>query len=441
MNTPLCLARVLLLLVCVGAPSLLSFAQAPVEPSWNGKYLSYYRQQLKDPSSIQRGLAAEAIGNMGSTAAGAVPDLTALLDSKEASDRVAGALALAKIGEASKPALPQLQKMAASQDQYEKKVGQLAIEAIDPPASAMVKDWLSSAYVLSAILALGVGGIVAGVLWFTHKKKQKAEAPGKKAEPSRSPETSTPPSSADAGGTAAQPTAAKPAAAAAGQSAYRKRVSRQLPGLDSYVQEQEGPDAVKRDLQRVSDEFKRLCDRQQELARYYNSEELTKDPERLRALRLENDELAIMHYKSEIRVKALEVKMLEMLVDSGGASDPALRVRTETTIRQKWEDLRKLCETPAKTQWKGEQWVSIATGPQSPIADLRAHLATFDVHIGPRTSEPMEPSAPEEGGEPPAEAAAETSGTEEQAGNPDGETSPEPAGDAGSEAPPASGDS
>ncbi|MBK6315595.1 MAG: hypothetical protein IPF53_15200, partial [Blastocatellia bacterium] len=46
--------------------------------------------------------------------------------------------------------------------------------------------------------------------------------------------------------------------------------------------------------------------------------------------------------------------MLEMLIDQGGASDAALRERTEVTIKQKWDDLRTLCETPAKTSWKGE---------------------------------------------------------------------------------------
>ena len=406
MNTPLCLARVLMLLVCISAPFAPCLAQPPIEPSWNGKYLSYYLAELKNPDTLQRQLAAEAIGSMGSTAAAAVPDLVTLLDSKEMADRIAAALALTKIGEASKPSLPQLKKMALSADASEKKVAELAIEAIEPSAATVAIDFFSSAYVLSIVLALVAGTIVAGAMWARRASKSKnGSGPAK-------PVPSTTKADAPAGAGASVPpakdgvestTAAAPVlpVTPANAAAYRKRVSRQLPGMETYIQDREGPDSVKRDLARAQDDFRRVCDKQQELAKYFNSEELTKDPERMRQLRLESDELALRHYRLEVRVKALEVKMLEMLVDQGGASDPALRDRTEATIRQKWTDLRTLCETPAKTTWKGEQWMSVATAAHASIEDLRAHLASFDVTIAERSTVPPEPPS-----EPPSEAGA-----------------------------------
>jgi hypothetical protein len=396
MNTPLCLARVLMLLVCISAPLAPCLAQAPIEPSWNGKYLSYYVKELNNPEPLQRQIACEAIGSMGSTAAAAVPDLAKLLDSKDMTDRIAAALALAKIGEASKPALPQLQKMTASADPNEKRVAYLAMEAISPPATVVVVDFFSSAYVLSLLIALVAGSVVAFALWKRRAPKKKKDVPAKATETSAASNAPAGPvTGAQTASKAAESAAPAPPAApatAANASQYRKRVSRQLPGMESYIQEQEGPDAIKRDLARAQDEFRRVCDKQQELAKYFNSEELNKDPERMRQLRLENDELALRHFRLEVRVKALEVKMLEMLVDHGGASDPALRSRTEATIKQKWEDLRTLCETPAKTSWKGEQWVSVATASHSPIEDLRAHLASFDVTIPPRSNVPAESS-------------------------------------------------
>lgn len=431
MNTPLCLARVLMLLVCIFAPFTHCLAQPPIEPSWNGKYLTYYLGELKNSEAIQRQLAAEAIGHMGSTAAGAVPKLTEMLDSKEISDRIAAAFALAKIGEASKPALPKLQKMATSTDANEKKVAQLAIEAIEPPMSAAIVESLSSAYVLSLLIAILAGGLVALVLWKRRapKKPQKPN-PAAPASPSGGAQSSVEKSAnstpaAEGVSRAAAPSTAAPATSSTA-TPYRKRVSRQLPGMATYIQEHEGPDTVKRELSRAQDEFKRLCEKQQDLAKYFNSEELNKDPERMRKLRLEIDELSLLHYRTEVRLKALEVKMLEMLVDSGGASDPTLRERTEATIRQKWEDLRTLCETPAKTSWKGEQWVSVATGAKTEIADLRAHLSTFDVAIAERLTTPLVPAAGVEGeteesaiaGEPPVSEMAEVDESEVIGGEP-----------------------
>lgn len=393
MNTPLCLSRVLMLLVCISAPFAVCLAQPPIEPSWNGKYLTYYKGELNSSEPIKRQLACEAIGSMGSTAAGAVPDLTKLLDSKEATDHIAAALALAKIGEASKPALPQLQKMALSADSHEKKVAQLAIEAIEPSTAAVAVDFLSSAYVMSFLMAALAGGAVAFVLWkrkAPKKKKNPAQAKNPESEaaakaPAADGSGAT---TASEGGEGSAPATAAAPSTSANASQFRKRVSRQLPGMETYIQEHEGPDSVKRELARAQDDFRRLCDKQQELAKYFNSEELNKDPERMRQLRLESDELALRHFRLEVRLKALEVKMLEMLVDHGGASDPILRDRTEATIRQKWDDLRTLCETPAKTTWKGEQWVSVATAVRVTIDDLRSHLASFDVTIGPRSTVP-----------------------------------------------------
>jgi len=414
MNTPLCLARVLMFFALLSAPVIHCLAQPPVEPSWNGKYLTYYLGELKNPNPVQRQLATEAIGKMGSTAAAAVPELTKMLESKESTDRIAAAFALAKIGEASKPALPQLQKMATGSDENERKVALQAIDAIDPPASAAFFELLWSPVVMSLLLAVLAGAIVGVVLWRRSASKARDEKPSARAAagPTAAPDISMSPSTT---GETDNRAGAPPAAAqGAGATAYRKRVSRQLPGMESYVQEHEGPDTVKRELGRVQEEYKRLCEKQQDLAKYFNSEELVKDPERLRKLRLESDELALMHYKAEVRLKGLEVKMLEMLIDSGGATDLTLRERTETTIRQKWADLRTLCETPAKISWKGEQWVSVATGPSAEISDLRIHLASFGVVIGERLTTPLEPGPVNEEGEAgePTPAGAEAAGSE-----------------------------
>jgi hypothetical protein len=410
MNTPLCLARVLMLLVCISAPFAPCLAQPPIEPSWNGKYLSHYLRELNNPDPIQRQLSCEAIGSMGSTAAAAVPELSKLLESKEPSDRIAAAMALAKIGDAAKSAIPLLQKMEQSADVNEKKVAQITIMALEPPVSTVAFEFLSSAYVLSFLVAALIGGAVALLFWKRRlPKKPSGPGPTKTSEGTSSPGSRTSEATGTASATGGEPpdtsvggtTPTTPASA----SPYRKRVSRQLPGMEPYIKEHEGPESVKRELARAQEEFRRTCDKQQEIAKYYNSEELTKDPERLRQLRLESDELALKHYRLEVRVKGLEVKMLEMLIDQGGASDAALRERTEVTIKQKWDDLRTLCETPAKTSWKGEQWVSIATASHSPIADLRAHLATFDVTIGERSgtrpAEAMESAS--EGGSSPGE--------------------------------------
>lgn len=410
MNTPLCLARVLMLLVCISAPFAPCLAQPPIEPSWNGKYLSHYLRELNNPDPIQRQLSCEAIGSMGSTAAAAVPELSKLLESKEQTDRIAAAMALAKIGDAAKAAIPLLQKMEQSADVHEKKVAQIAILALEPPASTVAFEFFSSAYVLSFLIAVLIGGSVAFLFWKRRvPTKPSGQGPAKTSEGTSSASSRA----GDASGTASTTGGEPPDTSVGGTtpttpssaSTYRKRVSRQLPGMETYIKEHEGPESVKRELARAQDEFRRTCDKQQEIAKYYNSEELTKDPERLRQLRLESDELALKHYRLEVRVKGLEVKMLEMLIDQGGASDAALRERTEVTIKQKWDDLRTLCETPAKTLWKGEQWVSVATASHSPIADLRAHLATFDVTIGERsasrTAEGTDPAS--EGGSSPDE--------------------------------------
>ncbi|MBK6315594.1 MAG: HEAT repeat domain-containing protein [Blastocatellia bacterium] len=173
MNTPLCLARVLMLLVCISAPFAPCLAQPPIEPSWNGKYLSHYLRELNNPDPIQRQLSCEAIGSMGSTAAAAVPELSKLLESKEPSDRIAAAMALAKIGDAAKSAIPLLQKMEQSADVNEKKVAQITIMALEPPVSTVAFEFLSSAYVLSFLVAALIGGAVALLFWKRRAKPTK----------------------------------------------------------------------------------------------------------------------------------------------------------------------------------------------------------------------------------------------------------------------------
>jgi hypothetical protein len=183
------------------------------------------------------------------------------------------------------------------------------------------------------------------------------------------------------------------------------------------VREQEGPESVKRELTRAQEELKKICDRQLELAGLLEREDADGDPNRAHALRNGIDQYAVEHYRSEVRVKALEIKMLELLLGNVKTGDAELRERSESTLKRKWEDLRALCETPAKIVYESDQWVTVPTGPTASISDLRMWLREFDVVL------------PERGvGEPePAEALADPAADPAEPGAPAAFELPEPA--------------
>ena len=121
-------------------------------------------------------------------------------------------------------------------------------------------------------------------------------------------------------------------------------------------------------------------------------DEVARDPVKSRPLRKDVEEYALEHYRAEVRVKALEVKLLETLLGDGKTADADLRERSEAALKQKLEALRVLCETPSKIVLRGGQWTTVPTGPAEPIADLRAYLRDFDVHLADRASDAPEPT-------------------------------------------------
>jgi hypothetical protein len=385
--------------------------------------------------------AATDIGRMGPRAKAAVPALAEML-SAPASDnveRMAAAMALGQLGPSAKDAIPVLQQAAKSGDDRLARVADLAMRRIDPPISETIAETVMSPYVLASLLALG-GGLIAlfllgwrrggsgGVpdpVWKIEADKRakealekaqaadketSSEAKAKREGADKTPvadkapvadKTPTPPGEKKIEKKAekkvekkvekAEPAVPPKVESPAELLKQRARVSRPLANLGAYVQEQESSESAKRELMRAQDDLKAVSDQQRSLAVYLEKPEITSDPERARALRKDIDEYAIEHYRLEVRVKALEVKVLELLLSESKTSDAALRERSETMLKQKWDDLRALCETPAKIVLKSDQWVSVQTGPKAPIEDLRAWLRDKDVVLPER--KPEEPAS------------------------------------------------
>ena len=59
-------------------------------------------------------------------------------------------------------------------------------------------------------------------------------------------------------------------------------------------------------------------------------------------------------------------------------------------LKQRWDELRALCETPVKVVWQGGQWTRVSTGPARQIDDIREFLKSeeFGVNIPERASRP-----------------------------------------------------
>ena len=147
------------------------------------------------------------------------------------------------------------------------------------------------------------------------------------------------------------------------------------------VKTHEGADTVKRELARANEELSAIQENQKRLGNRLEQEHGARDPERTRSMRRDVDELGKQRFRAEVRVKALEIKMLEVLTADGEAADPELREKTNTLLQQRWEDLRALCENPSRTVWQGGAWVKIPSSSPGPIEDLREHLRSFDVNL------------------------------------------------------------
>lgn len=382
-----------LLATVLWIPTLCVLGQTPSGTPEEMRDLARYVDDLKASDQRTRLHAAEAIGAMGPKGQAAVPALVVMLNSEPTVERIAAAMALSRIGPQAKPAIPDLRRAAESSDGNLKKIALLAIESIEPSISTRAWSLLDSPYLLAGVIAAAGGLVAMAVLWRRHRTKAPKGAKTAAAQPTAAtaPAAEKKPE--------VQPSVPEASPASVGHARttgsidrtakQRNRVSRQLPGLASYVREAEGPEAVKRDLIRAQEEIKRISTTQQELDEHLADEEVAADPARVRALRKDADVYATERYQAEIRMKALEIKMLEALLGEGRTADAELRARSEATLKQKWDDLRTLCETPSKIVYKSGQWVSVPTGPTTQIADLRAWLRDHEIVIPERSAEEM----------------------------------------------------
>ncbi len=372
------------------------------------KTVSAYVRDLRDPDPKTRSIAADSIGNMGPKAKDAVPDLIILMSSQVTSDRVSAAIALSKMGEAGKPALPILREHTTDSDATVARVSQLAVNALDPPTMTLVKQTVLSTWFLSTAIILA--SAVIAFFFVARRRPSEEYRDVKKPKPAKPKEAAAPAAKPSTPTEGSSPiVASKPAAQPAAPGEPRKRVSRPIPGLESYVKEESEADKVKRQLAEAQATLKKVADKQKDIAEASLMESLSGDPEKVRTLRKESDELSIQHYRAQVRVKALEVKMLMTFLAQGIGGDQSLRERSESTLRQRWDELKTYCETPIKIWFRDGQWVSTNYGQPLVIEDLRAHLLTFDVSLpegadpppfaapveaAPQASEPAEPATP-----------------------------------------------
>ncbi len=366
--------------------------------------------ELDDPREPVRVQAAHSLAGMGPAAEPAIPALVQMLGAQSNVERLAATIVLARIGPAAKPAIPALREAAASGDDNVKRAVASAIEAIDPSFFTLALRYLKSPYVLTALLALGAGVIALIVLggarrgtkipevkWKQEQTEAKARAMA--AATARKPKQGSPEAvEVEEPGTPSQATAPVRTPSLDRGAKPRTRVSRPLPGFGNYVKEQlEGPESIKRDFAREQEELKRIMSQQEELADQYDMEDPKKDPERAQGLRRQIEELAIEHYRTEVRVKALEIKVVEALLGDGKTADPELRARTEAMLREKWDALRLLLETPSKIVYRLGQWASVPIGQTGPVADVRSKIYEFGIVIPERAGgEPVATAPPGE---------------------------------------------
>lgn len=436
MKTPLFVSWLLaLIFLAVADPATGQTTRKAAPPPVDPRVVELNIKRLTDADGQTRQAAAENLGRLGPQGRDAVPALVIMLEQgPEDMDRMAAAMALARLGSIAKPAVPALRKVAAETSHERLRlIAHLAAEAIEPPLTTKAWSFVSSTYGITAVVVATVG-LLAFIVLLQRGRRAKEEEEKSQDSSKRHDHTTKPaakptpkPTPKPATAPVARPViasqTARPGAAPDRSAKPRSRVSRPLPGHASYVQDQEGPESVKRDLNRAQEELKRISNMQKDLSGYLELDDVKRDPARLRELRKDIDEYGIEHYRAETRVKALEVKMLDVLLNNSKSTTQELRDRSETTLRQKWEELRTFCEAPSKIVWQNDHWVHVATGPKRAVADLRAHLLALDITlpehltaeadvdaVGPST--PTTPSAPEAPFELPPEPEQITSGPE-----------------------------
>jgi hypothetical protein len=219
-------------------------------------------------------------------------------------------------------------------------------------------------------------GLVAFKLWQgTREEADESKSATRSATRSATKSTTKPSSPAP------QPASESKPAGAEKSGDERRRVSKPLTARDvPSIDKEVDVDTVKRAFVRAQEDLKKVSDRQVEIGRELGSKEIAADPSRLLELRGENEKLSSEHYYNEVRAKALEVKVLGLLM-MGTSPTPGLRERSEATLREKWSDLVALCETPLKIYYEGEQWARRPLGERNEIADLRAHLLEYGVTL------------------------------------------------------------
>jgi HEAT repeat protein len=108
---------------------------ATKEPVADGRTLTQWIADLKEPAPQTRNAALYEISGMGPAAAPAVPALIVALDDPEATVRFPATVALAEIGPAAKAAVPKLKKMMEEEVNDEVAAGaKRALRRIQPEA-------------------------------------------------------------------------------------------------------------------------------------------------------------------------------------------------------------------------------------------------------------------------------------------------------------------
>lgn len=100
------------------------------EPSYDGRPLSSWVEDLSGASPYTRHSAAYAIASMGPKGAPAVPDLIKALDDSESTVRYASALALREIGPDAKAAVEPLRKLLDDRSEDVAAMARKAIKSI-----------------------------------------------------------------------------------------------------------------------------------------------------------------------------------------------------------------------------------------------------------------------------------------------------------------------
>jgi HEAT repeat protein len=112
-------------------PALLILLGGCSERSYNGKPLSYYRQQLQGFNQTERWRAAAILGTFGPDAAVAVPELNKAIQSDDTILRFEAARALGSIGPAAREAIPALKELLKDDNRNVRGAAEFAIKAID----------------------------------------------------------------------------------------------------------------------------------------------------------------------------------------------------------------------------------------------------------------------------------------------------------------------